>query len=130
MDSGLLRQRRNLVSISSVLIVYDFAEIKIRQVGWMGTSIEVGNPAALSIIVWVVWLYFFLRYYQYWSSEKDANVWRDLNDLVSYRAIAYCEKKYSLDRNFNWDGSYVLKRKSVFRWCVTWSEYQVNFKKR
>lgn len=125
MDSGLLRQRRNLISISSVLIVYDFAEIKIKQVGWMGTSIEVGNPTALSLIVWIVWFYFFLRYYQYWASEKDANVLRDLYELVQSRAFKYCSNKYKFTNNRGWDGSLSLVRERFFKWRMEKTDFEV-----
>jgi hypothetical protein len=117
MDSGLLRQRRNLISVSSVLIVYDFAEIKIKQVGWMGTSIEVGNPTALSFMVWVIWFYFFLRYYQYWSSEKDANILTDLRNMVYVRASKYC-KRYKDFGAKDWHGDLLLVREKIFRWSM------------
>lgn len=123
MESGLLRQRRNLISISSILIVYDFADIKIEQVGWMGNSIEVGNPAALSLIIWIVWLYFLLRYYQYWSSEKDAKVLDDLGQLVQVRVFEYCEAKYQFPRNRLWNEGAILKRTRVFKWVCEVNEY-------
>jgi len=122
-DSGLLRQRRNIVSISCVLLVYDFADIKIKQVGFMGTAVEIGNPAALSIMVWVVWLYFFVRYYQYWAGEKDAYVLRDLREMVKERSRKYCIKKYVLDSNYGWDGGVDIKRNMIFSWCLERREY-------
>lgn len=122
MESGLLRQRRNLIALSSLLIVYNFADIKIKQVGWMGTSIEVGNPAALTFIIWVVWLYFFLRYYQYWSAEKDANVAADLRELTEERVRKYLIAKYGRNK---FSGSSVsdLIRVRVFKWVCERKEY-------
>lgn len=116
MDSGLLRQRRNLIAISSVLIIYDFAAIKINQIGWMGTSIEVGNPVALSVIIWMVWFYFLVRYYQYWSEDKSSYIWIDLTEMVRFKAHVYCSEKHGIDKNTSWNGTASLERKRLFSW--------------
>lgn len=122
MESGLLRQRRNLIALSSLLVVYNFADIKIKQVGWMGTSIEVGNPAALTFIIWVVWLYFLLRYYQYWNSEKDANVMADLRGVTEGRVRQYLKAKYG-EGKFSGGSMADLVRVSVFKWVYENEEY-------
>ena len=85
----------------------------------MGTAVEIGNPAALSIMVWVVWLYFFVRYYQYWAGEKDAYVLRDLREMVKERSRKYCIKKYVLDSNYGWDGGVDIKRNMIFSFVFT-----------
>ena len=91
----------------------------------MGTSIEVGNPAALSFIVWVMWFYFFLRYYQYWSSEKDANILRDLYEMLQVQAFKYCNDKYKFSNNYGWDGSLSLVRERLFKWKMEKKDFEV-----
>lgn len=123
MESGLLRQRRNLIVLSCLLIVYNFADIKVKQVGLMGTSIEVGNPAALTLIIWVVWFYFFLRYYQYWSTERDANVMADLRGRTEARVRRYFKANHESGDKFNGASITDLARKRLFRWVYKLEEY-------
>jgi hypothetical protein len=70
MTSDLLRQRRNLIAISSVLLIFDFADVTIGKVSVLGAEILVGNVKVLSYCAWGLWAYFFLRYYQYWRNES------------------------------------------------------------
>lgn len=74
MGEGLLRQRRNLVIISGILIVFDFTSITIDKVNLLGIHFLVGKPENLIIIAWVLWAYFLLRYYQYLRDEPDLKI--------------------------------------------------------
>ena len=71
MNVDLLRQRRNLIAVSGVLLVFDFAQVKIVKVSVLGTELLVGNVQVLMFCAWVLWAYFTLRYYQYWRVEPN-----------------------------------------------------------
>jgi len=53
-----------------VLLIFDFAEVKIGKVNVLGTDLIVGNAKVLMTCAWILWGYFLLRYYQYWRAEE------------------------------------------------------------
>ncbi|WP_193164098.1 hypothetical protein [Microbulbifer hainanensis] len=70
MSDGLLRQRRNLILISSLLIFLRFSKVEISKLSFLG--VEFGsfeNPSAIYVALWIVWGYFLIRYYQYFMQE-------------------------------------------------------------
>lgn len=79
MNPDLLRQRRNLIAVSAVLLVFDFANVTITKVSMLGTELMVGNAQVLMACAWVLWGYSLLRYYQYWKKEPDRLV------LISFK---------------------------------------------
>lgn len=74
MSPDLLRQRRNLIAISSVLIVFDFAQVSIAKINVLGTELLVGDARVLLFFAWMIWVYAFLRYYQYLRAEGDLKI--------------------------------------------------------
>lgn len=85
MNADKLRQRRNLIAISVLLLVFDFAEVKVSKVSILGTELLVGNVQILVVCAWVLWAYFFLRYYQYWRLESEQRIRKAFSkQLVSY----------------------------------------------
>lgn len=74
MNQDLLRQRRNLVAISAILLVFDFANVQITKISVIGTELLVGNVNVLMVCAWVLWAYFLLRYYQYWRAEPHKHI--------------------------------------------------------
>lgn len=74
MNSDLLRQRRNLIAISAFLILFDIANVQVAKLSLLGNELIVGNAQALIYSAWVLWAYFFLRYYQYWRAEPESHI--------------------------------------------------------
>ncbi len=74
MNCDLLRQRRNLLLISGFLIIFDFAHVDITKVSLLGTELVIGRPEVLINAVWFLWVYFFLRYYQYLREENNLKI--------------------------------------------------------
>jgi hypothetical protein len=73
MSEGLIRQRRNLISVSCVLIFLKFAGVEISKLSFLGLDFsELKNPSAFYLLIWVVYFYFTFRYYQYfWQEGKS-----------------------------------------------------------
>ena len=69
-EGDILRQRRNLVAMSCLLIIFDLAKVEVAKVGVLGTDLIIGDVRVLAISMWVVWAYFLLRYYQFWRKER------------------------------------------------------------
>lgn len=89
MDDDILRQRRNLIAISTVLILFDFADVKIAKVSVLGTELIVGSPNVLIIFTWVIWAYLLLRYYQYWRQDNRSLFTQTMFETVRGYALLH-----------------------------------------
>lgn len=95
MNQDLLRQRRNLIAVSAVLLLFDFADVRITKVGVLGTDLLVGNVEVLMVCAWLLWAYFLLRYYQYWRAEEKQPMRRALWQQFRRMKDAYWKKRYA-----------------------------------
>lgn len=99
MDEDILRQRRNLIAISTVLILFDFADVQIAKVGVLGTELVVGSPDVLILFIWTIWAYLLLRYYQYWRRDSRSFFIRTLYDKVRDYASRYSDRRSFKERH-------------------------------
>lgn len=97
MTEGLVRQRRNLISVSCILIFLKFAEIEISKFSFLGLDFgKLGNPSALYLAIWTFYFYFLSRYYQYYAQEGKKRLSRyfyeEIERLVMKRAQELADK--------------------------------------
>jgi len=64
-DSDFIRQRRNLMIVSLVLLFSEVSELKISKLSVFGNNFLLGQPRPVSGALWVAGLYWLLRFYQY-----------------------------------------------------------------
>lgn len=121
MDTGLLRQRRNLILISSALLLFDFAKVTVTKVSVMGTELLIGDVKVLIYFAWAMWSYFLLRYYQYLHEEKDLGISAGVKSQFDARAWQYTFKKINKTQI---SGTIEFKRQG-FRWAYSVKEYGV-----
>ena len=125
MNPDLQRQRRNLILVSLWLLVFEFAQVKIGTVSVLGTELFVGSPRTLIVLSWLLWAYFFLRYYQYWRAENK----RDIRDAFEYRmdsyANAFAAPKVLLNPAGQLTGFKIIKI-GPLRWCYAHTKYNPN----
>lgn len=69
--AGFIRQRRNLIAISLVLLFAQVAGITLEQVNLFGTEFRIANPTAVDIALWIAWFYWLWRYYVYYRDLGD-----------------------------------------------------------
>lgn len=91
-EGDIRRQRRNLVAMSCLLIIFDLAKVKVEKVGVLGTDLIVGDVEVLRISMWVVWAYFLWRYYQFWRQDKP-HVSRAVSELLDSYARNFFHQK-------------------------------------
>jgi hypothetical protein len=89
-SDGFVRQRRNLMIVSLVLLFSEITELKVEKISAFGTELLVGQPQAVTATLWVASIYWLLRFYQY-------------SDLSSLRAFVR-------DRVFKTCGPVALRR--------------------
>lgn len=89
-EGGFEKQRRNLLLMSSALVFFRYADVRIGKVNIAGLDVVVGNPQAVFVAVMVLFLYCLVRYFQYFS---QGNYWNEIvvawSDLVAGRTTAY-----------------------------------------
>lgn len=113
MNADLLRQRRNLLLVCGLLIVFDFAGVSIAKVSILGTELIVGNPNVLLVVAWFLWGYFFLRYYQYLREESDLKIVSDFTNHLEVIAIEHDKLKHPEDERHRQFG---IERNGMFSW--------------
>lgn len=123
MNADLLRQRRNLIAISAVLLIFDFADVKIAKVSVLGTELLVGNAQVLMVCTWVLWAYFLLRYYQYWRTEPVQLIRNSFKKKLDEYARSYARAVPLQDgMGGNWN-DYKISRSGSFSWAYILQGY-------
>jgi hypothetical protein len=119
MSADLLRQRRNFIAVSLLLCFLTFAKVEPDKIAFLGTEFSnFGNPEAVTTTIWFVWLYFLVRYIQYFSQEGLTNFLDVFSQIFAELSSAKIEKivksKYPKDFRDNcsyytlkeWDWTY------------------------
>ncbi|WOH37659.1 hypothetical protein RI844_00045 [Thalassotalea fonticola] len=71
LSDGALRQRRNLMSVTLLVVFTHFAGVEFgEQVKFMGTSFKITNPNFIIQFILIIQAYFLWRFYQYFYHDK------------------------------------------------------------
>lgn len=99
MSEDLRRQRRNLLAASCILCFMKFGGIRITKTTILGTEVEFSQSSAIFVGLWLIWLYFGIRYYQYFMEEGVgkiiSRVVHVLNDKCNPIIQRIISEKYS-----------------------------------
>jgi hypothetical protein len=68
---GFNRQRKSLLATSLVLLAFQSVDAQLRSISLFGNSIELSAPLRVVTPLWVAWVYFLIRYYQYLRDLGD-----------------------------------------------------------
>lgn len=71
---GFVRQRRSLVAVSLAWLLYQTSGVVIDHLNVFGNKLDLKTPELAGTVLWVAWLYFLLRYYQYFRDLPDKGV--------------------------------------------------------
>ena len=123
MNPDLLRQRRNLVAISTGLLIFDFAKVEIAKVSLLGTELLVGDAQVLIAFAWILWFYFLLRYYQYWRSEPHQPIRQTFRQRLDRYARDFSKVKAVQDNFGAPYNDYKITRTSFTGWTYTLQGY-------
>ncbi|MFA0570701.1 hypothetical protein [Vibrio gallaecicus] len=80
MNEGFIRQRRNLYTVSGILLFCFLAQVKISQLSVVGISFSgFDKPEVTFWFLWCIWGYFFYRFIVYFYEYESCtfkNFWR------------------------------------------------------
>jgi len=88
-NEGFVRQRRNLMIVSLVLLFSEATDLKVEKISAFGTELLVGQPQAVTMALWIAAIYWLIRFYQY----SNAGYKGVLNNAVQHHVEKYevCE---------------------------------------
>jgi len=82
MTEHLIRQRRNLIITSLIVIFILYTGVEISKITILGIEIETPKQQSLINSLWAIWGYFLVRYYQYLRIEPATGFW----GICTYKA--------------------------------------------
>lgn len=95
-----IRQRRNLILCACLVLFINLTGAQLKQINFLGNSVEIRNPASMPWLLGIVLSYFFIRYLQLAHEIKD----KGFKSRFLEKAKAYLSK-YVLKREYDRDGS-------------------------
>lgn len=104
MGPDLLRQRRNLLITSLILISINLAGATLKNdVSVLGAGIVFENPERIVWGVWVLWAYFLVRYSQYLTEEPDFGIEKGMTRWIFSR-FSWNEYDTDFTHHIFWHG--------------------------
>lgn len=82
MSDHLIRQRRNLIITSLIVIFILYTDVQISKISIFGIEIQTPKHETLMNSLWAIWIYFLIRYYQYLRIEPETGFW----GICNYKA--------------------------------------------
>lgn len=81
------KERRNLIVVSFILCLMNYGGIKITKTTTLvGVEIEFFNPSVIFLGLWLLWIYFGIRCYQYLMEEGNKRIWLLLYNIMTERS--------------------------------------------
>lgn len=71
---GFIRQRRNLMIISLVLLFAETAELTINKLNIFGNELLIAHPATITTALWIAYFYWLWRYSTYLHDLGDTQL--------------------------------------------------------
>ena len=125
MTDGLLRQRRNLLILSLILLFLKQGQAVISPaLSISGANLKLANPVVIYEGIWIAFFYLNLRYFQYFIAdglEKLRSVWnhnldKEARPQVQEYVGAQMKLKGIVGFEFNMPMFHVLEKNALFTW--------------
>lgn len=81
------RQRRNLLAVSLALLAFQWTGATFDKFVLLGNVITLKAPLDVTRPLWVAWLYFALRAYQYYRTLPGDPVWAPIRDRTNVEML-------------------------------------------
>lgn len=83
---GFVRQRRNLLIVSCILLLATGSEMSVEAFEAFGAKVHIA-PGSVALVLWVLWFYWILRYWQYYHDLPDKE-WREVFFRFMHKRVA------------------------------------------
>lgn len=106
-----LRQRRNLILISSIIILIEILGLNFDQINILGNKTEITKPENIDYIIWFIFIYLLLRYCQIFYEIPKLDLYK--NYLDNYvREVGKVKSLEIIERSENWEER--IKKPNIF----------------
>lgn len=95
--NGFIRQRRNLIVISLVLLFAETSELSINKLNVFGNELLIRNPVIVTAALWIAYIYWLWRYYVYFHDLGDKGFGNKLRTRLSGLVDQWSKKKFDMD---------------------------------
>lgn len=122
---ALMRQRRNLMASSLLLIFFKAAGVTFQRVGFLGTELIIERPDVLYTGLWFVWCYFLVRYIQFLLEVGNLGI----VERVLRKIRDYAQKKFNAYEFQTNDGSVIHRNIRYLgnrRWALVADTYRLD----
>jgi hypothetical protein len=102
LSKGFIRQRRNLIGISFILFFYESSKIVLSTINVLGNPFNISDPSRVNYVLWFVWIYMLVRYYQFYRHTVGGKVHAAIESRMGYyvssAALAKFKRSYQPDK--------------------------------
>ncbi len=93
--ASFIRQRRNLMIVSLVLLFAESAELTIEKLNIFGNELRLAHPETATYALWIGWIYWLWRYYVYFHDLGEKGFLREYHKrmLELVRQVALFQLK-------------------------------------
>ena len=107
----LHRQRKSLIIINVILFFMKFGEVTITKITSSGLQMEIENINAIYTLLWMMWVYFLIRFYNQYRLEglyllREA--WRNSGDHTPIKELINAIRSKPGLENYDFDHPYSL----------------------
>lgn len=95
--TGFVRQRRNLILISFVLLFAQIHQITFSAISVFGTALDLARPFGPLPYLWVAFGYLLYRYHVYFHDIGDKGFRNKQQNRLSCLARLYAQKRFDTD---------------------------------
>lgn len=122
LSPGLLRQRRNLMLVSAVLIFLGFAQAELQSIEALGLHVTFGRPEAVVLGLVTVAGYFSYRYLLYLVQEPGPGLkgeyFRRLNQYAEPKILAFRNAQYPAGKELHLEERLGVRSMRMFSWVL------------
>lgn len=88
-EDGFVRQRRNIILVSIVLVFADALGFKFNEINIVGNKVVLDHAVRVTPFLWVIWLYLLLRYWQAFQEYGGKKFIEFIKDDIGARLTTY-----------------------------------------
>ena len=106
MSDDLRRQRKSLIIVNLILFFMKFGKVTITKITSSGLQIEIDNPNAIYILLWVMLVYFFSRFYNQYRLEGLYllnEAWKNSGDHIIMHSVKDRVRTKTQFKNYEFD---------------------------
>ena len=71
---GFIRQRRNLIIITTIVFFLEFTQISLNSINLLGNDLTISEPDFVNTVFWIAMCYWLIRYIQYFYGLENNEI--------------------------------------------------------